>query len=105
MSSYHKYDTSPKGRFRSGKSQAKKRGIPWQLTLDEYVKILTDTCHYCGCFLAHTGSGLDRKDNALGYTAENCIPCCKRCNNIKGPDLTYREMKLFIAVLNLVREA
>jgi 5-methylcytosine-specific restriction endonuclease McrA len=37
-------------------------------------------------------SGIDRKDNEKGYTEENCVPCCKRCNGIKGEWLSYEEM-------------
>lgn len=28
-------------------------------------------------------NGVDRVDNALGYTPDNCVPCCSRCNYAK----------------------
>lgn len=27
--------------------------------------------------------GIDRKDNLKGYSKENCVSCCKRCNRAK----------------------
>lgn len=29
-------------------------------------------------------NGVDRLDNALGYTRENCVPACRPCNAAKN---------------------
>jgi hypothetical protein len=29
-------------------------------------------------------NGIDRLDNALGYTTANSVPCCKPCNQAKN---------------------
>lgn len=74
------------------------------LTYEQFVK-LTDThhCHYCGAEVVWTeylnktkqgrrhGSNLDRKDSTLGYTAENVVVCCWRCNSGKNSLFTYEE--------------
>lgn len=36
--------------------------------------------------------GIDRKNNVVGYTPENCIPCCFVCNKAKGE----RDMNEFV---------
>lgn len=44
-------------------------------------------CHYCGLEASHDPRGhhgLDRADNAKGYTKDNVVPCCRRCNRVKG---------------------
>jgi 5-methylcytosine-specific restriction endonuclease McrA len=28
-------------------------------------------------------NGIDRKNNSLEYTLENCVPCCRQCNFAK----------------------
>lgn len=63
-------------------------------------------CHYCGKKLIwrerYAGKGgwqLDRKDSKLGYSVENCVPCCKRCNFGKGKGFTYEEWKQIGAVI------
>lgn len=48
----------------------------------------------------YTFNGIDRRDNLLGYSQENCVTCCKICNHAKE-DLPYEE---FITNVNrLVR--
>lgn len=40
-------------------------------------------------------NGLDRVDNTLPHSKENCVPCCKSCNYAKR-DRTYAEFKAWI---------
>jgi len=57
--------------------------------------MVTEPCHYCGAVLGNIQksasgngdfeyTGIDRVDNALGYTASNCVPCCRVCNLAKN---------------------
>jgi hypothetical protein len=32
-------------------------------------------------------NGIDRVDNTKGYSVDNCVPCCRRCNVAKA-DMT-----------------
>ena len=62
------------------KRSAFSRGHEWYLS-DEYAKkLFVEECHYCGC---EQLNGIDRKDNSLGYTPDNCVSCCKKCNYAK----------------------
>ncbi len=45
--------------------------------------IFSQPCHYCG-ETDWTKIGCDRKDSSLPHTPENCVPCCKHCNDMKG---------------------
>lgn len=73
---------------------AGKRGYSWELDFDQFMDIVTKPCYYCGkepsqvTTYYRTGAtalynGIDRKNNDLGYTLDNCAPCCKHCNRIK----------------------
>ncbi len=42
--------------------------------------IFSSSCIYCGESDWHK-LGCDRKDNSIGHTPENCVPCCSDCNN------------------------
>jgi hypothetical protein len=96
---------SAKGRFGQGKHSAKRRGMVWELTLEQHAQLLSSgKCEYCKGALGPCGSGLDRKDNSRGYTLDNCVPCCGDCNTIKADVLDYEEMKLVAEVLRAVRE-
>ena len=89
------------------KSAATKQ-ITFQLTID-YFKILTSGfCHYCGSepqqkigkngWQIYIYNGIDRIDNDLDYTADNCVTCCKLCNYAKR-DMTFNK---FIEYLNQI---
>lgn len=68
-------------------------GRDFNLTVEEVRALIFQDCHYCGgkptnkkqyygTILPH--NGLDRKDNNLGYTLDNVVPCCKKCNPAKS---------------------
>lgn len=48
-----------------------------------YDNILTKSCVYCGNS-NWKELGCDRKINTEGHTPENCVPCCKNCNDKKN---------------------
>jgi 5-methylcytosine-specific restriction endonuclease McrA len=60
-------------------------------------------CHYCGdviiwldyrkCNRRSNASNLDRKENSVGYTLENVVVCCVRCNLSKNNHFTYEQWK------------
>jgi hypothetical protein len=89
---------------------AKREGKPLYLTFENFLTFIKiQECYYCGapifwpkCSRYRDENGklmrrsqayyLDRKDNSHGYSLDNCVVCCPRCNAIKGNTLTYEEM-------------
>ena len=64
----------------------------WALTKEQFIKLITAACHYCGSPPANTQkrfdkdfrySGIDRTNNNLGYIINNCVSCCRTCNIAK----------------------
>jgi len=76
-----KYRKTTKGRYQIYKWRAKKKEIEFCLTFKEFEKITNSNCHYCG---DSSKIGVDRKNNKEGYTNENSLPCCWRCNKFKS---------------------
>jgi len=66
---------------------ARKRGVPFELSLAQVESLIEQPCHYCG---AEPRNGIDRKDSSLGYNLLNCLPCCTICNVMKMA-LTYKD--------------
>ena len=72
---------------------------PNNITYEEFLEFTKEKeCHYCGSEVIfrpfiHQGEGynLDRKDSSLGYSKENCVVCCKRCNIGKNALFSYDE--------------
>lgn len=67
---------------------AKVRNITWNLTEEEFKKIITKKCVYCGELHKHSENlyytGIDRIDSKTGYYINNCVSCCKICNIMKN---------------------
>jgi len=74
------------------RSNAKRRNIELDLTLDTYKSKRKLPCHYCGKQLEETGSCIDRLDNSIRvYNDTNTVPCCHICNYLKGSVLSEGE--------------
>lgn len=78
-------------------SGAKSRNLEFNLSDDTFEKLIFSDCYYCGSKPVEYQSdirlnkteeifkrnGIDRLDSSLGYTEENCVPCCATCNIMK----------------------
>ncbi len=79
------------------KQKAKKRNYEFSLDFDHFDSLIQKNCYYCNQKPEeHKGdlirlqekipfkrNGIDRKDNNIGYTIENSVPCCTMCNFAK----------------------
>jgi len=72
---------SLKAKYIEYKSSAKKRNIPFNISLEEFQTFWQKNCHYCGSAISTIG--LDRIDSSLGYELENLRSCCTMCNRMK----------------------
>jgi hypothetical protein len=81
---------TPKGRFQKYRINAIKRGIDFNLTLDEFSALWKKPCDYCGAEIEFIG--VDRIDPKGIYEPGNITPCCKFCNLSKR-DMTAEEYK------------
>ena len=81
-----------KVRFRMHNTNARVRKIENDLTLEEYVAISHQACHYCGDSPA---LGIDRINSKLGYVEGNMLPACGICNRAKHM-LTIDEFNMWI---------
>lgn len=77
----YQYHKQPEHRYRSYKEGAKRRGIEFNISYEEFIKYWDNSCTYCGEDIS--GIGLDRKNNDTGYTIENMVVCCRTCNYMK----------------------
>jgi hypothetical protein len=66
-------------------NRSKRKNIPFELTRQEFEDLQKLPCYLCGktCSAFHR-NGVDRVNNNIGYTLDNCKPCCKQCNWMKG---------------------
>ena len=61
-----------------------KRGYgDFQLNFKEFQNLVTSPCHYCKHVNNEEANGIDRINNDIGYTKENCVSACWKCNRIK----------------------
>jgi hypothetical protein len=80
-----RYRKTDKGKFFNLREVARRRNIENTLTPEEFLKLLEgDCCFWCAGDLPTTRAGLDRVNNEIGYTFENCVRCCWSCNVMKA---------------------
>lgn len=91
------YNRTPRHRWSAHRGLCAKRGIEFSLAFDEYLAMDPLPCHYCGDARPATGIGLDRIDNARGYSKDNVLPCCAMCNHARNDNMTSEEFMTFIA--------
>jgi hypothetical protein len=80
------------------RAAAQRKRLQFKLTKEQFLVLVSRPCCYCGTSPETVNrscygrdyydtclyTGVDRKDNTLGYTVENSVPCCKWCNYAKG---------------------
>jgi hypothetical protein len=71
------------------KHRDKVRNRKFNLTQEFVRKSMASPCSYCG---DTKNIGLDRINNNIGHTMDNCIPCCRTCNVARSNNFTYEEM-------------
>ncbi len=72
-------------------THSREDGRAFELTEDYFRKLTKGDCYFCGLpprqqiktASVYLYNGVDRLDNSVGYTKENCVSCCKECNFAK----------------------
>lgn len=90
------------------KRGARRRGLSWELSDDDFDRLISQPCHYCGqppslkketrSSATRLCNGIDRADSTLGYTPKNTVSCCRICNLAKT-DMPYDDFIAWIARL------
>jgi RNA polymerase subunit RPABC4/transcription elongation factor Spt4 len=90
-----KYNSKPKIKYARYKKQSKRDKKIFNLTYQQFYKIVTSKCHYCG---SDDNIGIDRKNNKIGYIINNSVSACWKCNALKGSK-TYEEFLIQIKLI------
>ena len=96
------------GHYQQG---AKRRKLEFALDIEIFRTLIFQDCFYCGAKpnqvyrptrykSALRYNGIDRKENEKGYIPENCVPCCKICNQAKST-LSQKEFFDWIWKINI----
>lgn len=97
-------------KFREYEKGAKKRNLSFYLTFEQFLELSSGKCNYCGKEphvykgdLVYMQSecepwkrnGIDRVNSSKGYSINNCVPCCEKCNYAKH-EMTIDEFKEWV---------
>lgn len=77
------------------KKTARNKKVGFTLTKKQFRFLTKSNCVYCDSEPSrlygpsdvngkYRYNGVDRQDNDKGYIIENCVPCCRSCNFMKG---------------------
>ncbi len=87
-------------RVKSYKKTDRKKNRDTNITESIVTELLNRHCVYCG----YPSTGLDRIDNTLGHSIENCVPCCKECNIARNDLFTSEEMLIIGKAIKQVKD-
>lgn len=85
-------------RFKEYQQSAKVRNLEWSLTFEQFCDLISKNCVYCNSkpenhfrsigqkktISEGVMNGIDRVDSSKGYTIDNCVSCCSKCNYMKN---------------------
>lgn len=81
------YKKSPHVRYKSYQNNARNKNRNFDLSEDDFVEMTRQPCIYCGeysdTYNGELFNGIDRINSNLGYSIDNCVPCCATCNRMK----------------------
>jgi hypothetical protein len=89
------------------KAKSKKRNVRFELEKNDFEKLIKGNCFYCNTppsqilkrlksrKLQILYNGIDKVTPSLGYIKENCVSCCRYCNQSKS-DLSVDQWKEYI---------
>jgi hypothetical protein len=66
--------------------QATDRNLSFTLSLEEFEKLVSGACVFCG---EQPALSVDRKDSRIGYLPFNVQSMCSYCNRLKSNDVEY----------------
>ena len=87
-------------RIIANNNEGVKKFKEWSLSLEDFSKLIHGNCAYCGSSPSEDNqwnnnskrrtsdeivkiNGIDRVDSNKGYTIDNCVSCCTKCNRMK----------------------
>lgn len=81
------YKKSPHVRYTRYRQNAKNKNRNFDLSEADFTEMTKRQCIYCGeysdTYEGEPFNGIDRVDSNLGYSIDNCVPCCATCNRMK----------------------
>lgn len=78
------YQNDIKYAYRMYRYRSERSNYPFDLSMEQFKDILSRNCYFCGQKETERLSGVDRIDNDKGYSVDNCVTCCKKCNMMKN---------------------
>ena len=63
---------------------AMKKNLQFNLTAEQFIRIVNSHCYYCDEYDETRVIGIDRVDSERGYFIDNVVPCCSTCNFMKS---------------------
>lgn len=65
-----------------------KKKLETDLSMEFLINCVGAECTYC----KFPATGIDRIDNSVGHTDNNCVPCCYECNIARNNNFSHEEM-------------
>ena len=72
-------------RYNYVKKRSEKTNYVFELTEADYINLICGNCCYCGRASSNVHvNGVIMQDTDKGYTVDNCLTCCKDCEQLRA---------------------
>jgi hypothetical protein len=78
------------------------RRVACTISYEEYCRILTLDCTYCGNSASEGVPKVGLVSNEAGFTPTNCIPSCTNCKKLQGDYNSSEFLKLVMKIANRI---
>lgn len=95
---------SPRDLYSVVRGNACRKGIPFELSFEDFIRLIAQPCIYGGGTRPAFNIGVDRKNPTGAYELNNLVPSCWRHNEFKRDLLKFESMVRIVAEFEEVKE-
>lgn len=100
---YARQGSSARDRFTALRGRAARMQIPFNLSFERYLRLISEPCAYGGGRPPTIQIGPDRVDPKGDYTDGNLVPCCWLHNAVKADRFEFHSMLRIVSEFGEVR--
>ena len=104
---YQKKKENINAYYKIYQDDALNKNLPFEITLEQYLELVKNSCFYCNTIQEKGFNGMDKKICTNGYILNNVVSCCEMCNFMKGtltPEIFFKRIKHILTYQKIIND-